>query len=107
MSNQREDNQASGIDTRFAGTSFEDPDYGANNKIFTREQAMRAYERLRELMDRPLGLMVGSRAKVLSTAELVELLKASEAKELSTSEFIELLYASERGRGNQSTAEPD
>ena len=96
MSDQRKSNDAGGTGTRIAGSSFDDPNYGANNRVFTREQAMKDYERLRELLARPLGLWVGSRAKVISTAKLIELLNVSEAKELSTTEFIELLYASER-----------
>ncbi len=107
MSDQRKGTDASGTGTRFAGTSFDDPNYGANNKAVTREQAMEAYERLRELLVRPLGLWVGSRAKVLSTAELIEVLKVSEAKGMSATEFIELLNASERRRGDDSMTESD
>ncbi len=105
MPDQRKGNDASG--TGIAGSPFDDPNYGADNKIFTREQALKARERLLELAARPLGLMVGSRAKVVSTTELIELLNASEAKALSPTEFIELLYASKRTGSDESTAESD
>lgn len=54
---------------------------------------------------RPLGLIVGSWAKVPSPADLVELLNASEAKAMSMTEVYELSNASERRRGDESTAE--
>ena len=87
---QRQDGNAEGAGANRKLTSLDDPDYGADNKIFTREQAVEARARLRELLACPLGPWVGSRATVLTTAEL-----------------IERLTAADRARGGVATVDPD
>lgn len=78
MPDQRQDGDAEGAGANHKLTLFDDPDYGADNKIFSREQALEARARIRELLARPLGQWVGSRATVLTTAELIERLTAAE-----------------------------
>ena len=78
MPDQRQDGDSEGAGANRELTSLDDPDYGADNKIFTREQALEARARLRELLARPLGRWVGLSATVLTTAELIERLTAAE-----------------------------
>ena len=55
MPDQRQDGDAEGAGANRKLTSLDHPDYGADNDIFTREQAVGARARIRELLARPLG----------------------------------------------------
>ena len=57
------------------------PDFGADNKIFTREEMEKAVAEVRELLAQPHRILIGDRpATVLTTAELVERLNEAGAE---------------------------
>ena len=57
ISDQRKGSDANGKGAGLASSWCDDPDFGANNKIVTREHAQKARERILAMLARPLELL--------------------------------------------------